>query len=158
MADGGEIITIEGLEKDGKLHPIQEAFWENHALQCGFCTPGMIMTLYDFLRRNPRPTEEEVRRAIEGNLFRASTPTTAVVIAIIAAISGLGLTIVYSFITMKRIFFGEARLDDVAEPPLGSIASILAVAIISIAVLVAGAYIVNPLSSSIAALTAIFQR
>jgi len=91
-------------------------------------------------------------------LFRASTPTTAVVIAIIAAISGLGLTIVYSFITMKRMFFGEARLDDVSEPPLGSIASILAVAIISIAVLVAGAYIVNPLSSSIAALTAIFQR
>lgn len=72
MADGGEIITIEGLERDGKLHPIQEAFWENHALQCGFCTPGMIMTLHDFLRRNPRPTEEEVRRAIEGNLCRCT--------------------------------------------------------------------------------------
>lgn len=72
MADGGEILTIEGLEKDGKLHPIQEAFWENHALQCGYCTPGMIMTLYDFLNRNPKPTEEEVRRAIEGNLCRCT--------------------------------------------------------------------------------------
>lgn len=72
MADGGEIITIEGLERDGKLHPIQEAFWENHALQCGFCTPGMIMTLYDFLGRNPKPAEEEVRRAIEGNLCRCT--------------------------------------------------------------------------------------
>jgi carbon-monoxide dehydrogenase small subunit len=72
MADGAEILTIEGLEKDGKLHPIQEAFWENHALQCGYCTPGMIMTLYDFLGRNPKPTEEEVRRAIEGNLCRCT--------------------------------------------------------------------------------------
>lgn len=72
MADGGEILTIEGLESDGKLHPIQEGFWENHGLQCGFCTPGMIMTLYDFLKRNPKPTEEEVRRAIEGNLCRCT--------------------------------------------------------------------------------------
>ena len=72
MADGSEIITIEGLEEDGKLHPIQEAFWENHGLQCGFCTPGMIMTLYDFLKRNPNPTEDEVRRAIEGNLCRCT--------------------------------------------------------------------------------------
>ena len=72
MADGSEILTIEGLESNGKLHPIQEAFWENHGLQCGFCTPGMIMTLYDFLKRNPKPTEDEVRRAIEGNLCRCT--------------------------------------------------------------------------------------
>jgi aerobic-type carbon monoxide dehydrogenase small subunit (CoxS/CutS family) len=72
MADGAEIITIEGLAENGKLHPIQEAFWDNHGLQCGFCTPGMIMTLYDFLKRNPDPSEEDVRRAIEGNLCRCT--------------------------------------------------------------------------------------
>ncbi|MCE4611280.1 MAG: (2Fe-2S)-binding protein [Desulfurococcales archaeon] len=72
MADGAEILTVEGLAEDGKLHPIQEAFWENHGLQCGFCTPGMIMTLYDFLHRNPEPSEDEVRRAIEGNLCRCT--------------------------------------------------------------------------------------
>ena len=72
MADGSEIITVEGLEKNGQLHPIQEGFIENHGLQCGFCTPGFIMTLYDFLNRNPSPTEEEVRRAIAGNLCRCT--------------------------------------------------------------------------------------
>nr|ACL50612.1 carbon-monoxide dehydrogenase small subunit [Aeropyrum pernix] len=72
MVDGAEITTIEGLEQNGKLHPIQEAFWENHGLQCGFCTPGMIMTLHDFLSRNKSPTESEVRRAIEGNLCRCT--------------------------------------------------------------------------------------
>ncbi len=72
MADGAEILTIEGLSEDGKLHPIQEAFWDNHGLQCGFCTPGMVMTLYDFLGRNPDPSEEEVREAIEGNLCRCT--------------------------------------------------------------------------------------
>ncbi len=72
MADGADILTVEGLSEDGKLHPIQEAFWDNHGLQCGFCTPGMVMTLYDFLGRNPDPTEEEVREAIEGNLCRCT--------------------------------------------------------------------------------------
>lgn len=73
MADGAEITTIEGLSSDGNLHPLQEAFRENHGLQCGFCTPGMIMTLHDFLGRvKGRPSEAEVRRAIEGNLCRCT--------------------------------------------------------------------------------------
>ena len=72
MADGAEITTIEGLEQNGKLHPIQEGFREKHGLQCGFCTPGMIMTLYDYLKKDPNPTEENIRRAIEGNLCRCT--------------------------------------------------------------------------------------
>jgi carbon-monoxide dehydrogenase small subunit len=72
QADGTTITTIEGLAQDGKLHPIQEAFWEKHGLQCGFCTPGMIMTTYQFLQRNPNPTETEIRHALEGNLCRCT--------------------------------------------------------------------------------------
>ena len=72
QADGSSIMTIEGLAKDGDLHPIQEGFWEEHGLQCGFCTPGMIMTLYQFLERNPSPTEQEVRHSIAGNLCRCT--------------------------------------------------------------------------------------
>ena len=71
-ADGAEILTIEGLAKDGKLHPIQEAFWEQHALQCGYCTPGMIMEAYWLLEENPNPTEEEIRKGISGNLCRCT--------------------------------------------------------------------------------------
>ncbi|MEM1599947.1 MAG: (2Fe-2S)-binding protein [Sulfolobaceae archaeon] len=71
-ADGAEILTVEGLEKDGKLHPIQEAFWEHHALQCGYCTPGMLMSAYFLLSRNPNPTEEEIRDAIAGNICRCT--------------------------------------------------------------------------------------
>ena len=65
-------LTILGLAKDGQLHPIQQAFWEKHGLQCGYCTPGMIMTSYWFLRKNPNPTEEEIRNAISGNLCRCT--------------------------------------------------------------------------------------
>ena len=72
QADGGEILTIEGLAKDGKLHPLQEGFWEKHGLQCGFCTPGMIMAAYQILRRNPRPTEAQIRHDLEGNLCRCT--------------------------------------------------------------------------------------
>ena len=72
QADGAEILTVEGLEQDGKLHPLQEAFWENHALQCGYCTPGMLMSAYFLLKRNPNPAEEEIRKAIEGNLCRCT--------------------------------------------------------------------------------------
>jgi carbon-monoxide dehydrogenase small subunit len=72
QADGAEILTIEGLAKDGKLHPIQEGFWEKHGLQCGFCTPGMIMTAYQLLQRNKRPTETEIRHFLEGNLCRCT--------------------------------------------------------------------------------------
>ncbi|MBO9384825.1 MAG: (2Fe-2S)-binding protein [Thermomicrobium sp.] len=72
QADGAEITTIEGLARDGQLHPVQEGFWEKHGLQCGYCTPGMIMTAVDILQRNPNPTEEEIRHAIEGNLCRCT--------------------------------------------------------------------------------------
>ena len=72
QADGREVMTVEGLEKDGKLHPVQEGFWQEHGLQCGFCTPGMMMTAYAFLERNLAPTEEEIRWAISGNLCRCT--------------------------------------------------------------------------------------
>ncbi len=72
QADGAEIATIEGLARNGELHPLQQAFWEEHGLQCGFCTPGMIMTALDFLRRNPDPTDAEIRHALEGNLCRCT--------------------------------------------------------------------------------------
>jgi len=73
QADGAEIKTIEGYaEANGKLHPIQQAFWEEHGLQCGFCTPGMIMTAVDLLSRNPDPTDDEIRDGLEGNLCRCT--------------------------------------------------------------------------------------
>ena len=72
QADGGEVTTIEGVGRDGTLHPMQQAFHENHALQCGYCTPGMIMQAIDLLGDNPDPTEEEVREGIEGNLCRCT--------------------------------------------------------------------------------------
>ncbi len=72
QADGAEITTIEGLAKDGELHPVQKAFWENHGLQCGYCTPGMIMASLDMLKNNPNPTEEEIRHGLEGNFCRCT--------------------------------------------------------------------------------------
>ncbi len=72
QADGSEVTTIEGLAKDGQLHPLQQAFWDKHGLQCGFCTPGMILTACDLLKRNPRPSEAEIRHGIEGNLCRCT--------------------------------------------------------------------------------------
>jgi aerobic carbon-monoxide dehydrogenase small subunit len=72
QADGGEVLTVEGLEKDGKLHPLQEGFWEEHGLQCGYCTPGMLMASYQLLQRNPNPTEAEIRHGLEGNLCRCT--------------------------------------------------------------------------------------
>jgi aerobic carbon-monoxide dehydrogenase small subunit len=68
QAEGSEILTVEGLAKGSQLHPIQEAFWEHHGLQCGYCTPGMLMATYDLLKRNPAPTETEIREGISGNL------------------------------------------------------------------------------------------
>ncbi|MBI2184472.1 MAG: (2Fe-2S)-binding protein [Thaumarchaeota archaeon] len=68
QAEGADILTVEGLAQGSKLHPIQEAFWENHGLQCGYCTPGMLMASYYLLKENPKPTEEEIRRGIAGNL------------------------------------------------------------------------------------------
>jgi carbon-monoxide dehydrogenase small subunit len=72
QADGAKITTIEGLKQDGKFHPIQEAFWEEHGLQCGFCTPGMIMTTIDLLKRHPNPDEAAIRRGLDGNLCRCT--------------------------------------------------------------------------------------
>jgi carbon-monoxide dehydrogenase small subunit len=72
QAQGAEVLTIEGLAKDGELHPMQAAFKENHGLQCGFCTPGMVMAAIDILRRNPNPTEETVRHELEGNFCRCT--------------------------------------------------------------------------------------
>ncbi len=72
QADGAEITTIEGMGTEDNLHPMQEAFWNNHGLQCGYCTPGMIMSASALLARNPNPTEEEVRHGLEGNLCRCT--------------------------------------------------------------------------------------
>jgi aerobic carbon-monoxide dehydrogenase small subunit len=72
QADGAEVTTIEGLAGSDGLHPLQQAFWEKHGLQCGFCTPGMIMAAADLLERNPNPSEEEVRHGLEGNLCRCT--------------------------------------------------------------------------------------
>ncbi len=72
QADGSRVSTVEGLAKDGQLHPMQQAFWEKHGLQCGFCTPGMIMTAVELLRHNPNPSDEEIRHGLEGNLCRCT--------------------------------------------------------------------------------------
>ena len=72
QADGGEVLTIEGLSKGEDLHPIQEGFWECHGLQCGYCTPGMILSAHQLLLRQPEPTEGEIRHAIDGNLCRCT--------------------------------------------------------------------------------------
>jgi aerobic carbon-monoxide dehydrogenase small subunit len=72
QVDGAELTTIEGLAPDNGLHPLQEAFWEKHGLQCGYCTPGMIMAAADLLQRNPNPTDEEIRHGLEGNLCRCT--------------------------------------------------------------------------------------
>ena len=72
QADGAEVTTIEGMGRDDALHPLQESFWADHGLQCGYCTPGMIMAAADLLKRNPNPSEEEVRHGLEGNLCRCT--------------------------------------------------------------------------------------
>jgi carbon-monoxide dehydrogenase small subunit len=72
QADGGDVLTVEGLATNGELHPIQEGFWEEHGLQCGFCTPGMIMSSYQLLKDNPDPSEEQIRHALDGNFCRCT--------------------------------------------------------------------------------------
>ena len=72
QADGKEILTVEGLAQDGQLHPIQQAFWEHHALQCGFCTSGMLMSAFFLLSKNPDPNDTEIRQGIAGNLCRCT--------------------------------------------------------------------------------------
>jgi carbon-monoxide dehydrogenase small subunit len=82
--DGSNVLTIEGLAREGKLHPVQDAFIEEGAVQCGFCTPGMIMQTVAFLASNPDPTEEDARRAIEGNICRC-TGYERIIVAILTA-------------------------------------------------------------------------
>jgi carbon-monoxide dehydrogenase small subunit len=72
QADGGRVLTIEGLARNGELHPVQEAFWAEHGLQCGFCTPGMILTALQIIERHPQPTEAQIRHGLEGNLCRCT--------------------------------------------------------------------------------------
>src|SRR3990172_6862276 len=72
QADGAEILTVEGLASGNKLHPIQEAFWDHHALQCAFCTPGFLITTYELLKKNSQPREEEIREALSGNICRCT--------------------------------------------------------------------------------------
>jgi aerobic carbon-monoxide dehydrogenase small subunit len=72
QADGRTLMTVEGLEQDGKLHPVQDGFMQEHGLQCGYCTPGMLMTSYAFLKKNPSPSEDDIRWAISGNLCRCT--------------------------------------------------------------------------------------
>jgi aerobic carbon-monoxide dehydrogenase small subunit len=89
QANGADIVTVEGLASDGKLDPMQEAFWNEHGLQCGFCTPGMIMASKQILNRNPSPTEEEIRHGLEGNVCRC-TGYQHIVNAVKAAAAGAG--------------------------------------------------------------------
>ena len=72
QVDGADITTIEGMASDGQLNPVQEGFWEKHGLQCGFCTPGMVVTATELLDRNPRPSETDIRHGLEGNLCRCT--------------------------------------------------------------------------------------
>jgi carbon-monoxide dehydrogenase small subunit len=88
QADGAEVLTVEGLMRDGQLHPLQEAFREHHGLQCGFCTPGMLLTALDFLRVNPSPSEAEIRQALSAVLCRC-TGYHGIVKAVAAAASAL---------------------------------------------------------------------
>jgi carbon-monoxide dehydrogenase small subunit len=90
QADGAKVTTIEGLGSAGSLHPLQEGFWEKHGLQCGFCTPGMIMAAADLLERNPSPTDEEVRHGLEGNLCRCTGYHNIVEAVKVAAGKGSG--------------------------------------------------------------------
>ncbi len=78
QADGGAIMTLEGLADGEKLHPLQQAFWDHHALQCGFCTSGFLMSAYDLLQKNPHPTQDEIRHGLSGNLCRCTGYTNII--------------------------------------------------------------------------------
>ena len=90
QADGAEITTIEGLAPNGKLHPMQQAFWDNHGLQCGYCTPGMIMAATKLVENNPHITAEEVRHGLEGNICRCTGYENIVRSVVAAAAAGAG--------------------------------------------------------------------
>ncbi len=90
QADGADIMTVEGLSRDGKLHPIQEAFMEEHGLQCGFCTPGFLMSAYELLQQHPNPSDDEIKEALGGNLCRC-TGYQAIVKSVRRAAAKLGV-------------------------------------------------------------------
>ena len=90
QADGAEVTTIEGLAENGNLTAVQEAFWNNHGLQCGYCTAGMIMTVTEIIERNPSPSAEEVRAGLEGNMCRCTGYNNIVRAALAAAAAGQG--------------------------------------------------------------------
>ena len=120
QADGAEVKTIEGMGQEGALHPLQEAFWEHHGLQCGYCTPGMIMASADLLQRNPNPTEQEVREALAGNLCRC-TGYHNIVKAVLAASSVMSAPAADRWVGQAikrkedpRLIMGRARyIDDI---------------------------------------------
>ena len=89
QADGAEVTTIEGLAQNGNLHPVQQAFWDNHGLQCGFCTAGMIISVVELLERNPKPSAQEVRDGLQGNICRC-TGYHNIVKAALAAAEAMG--------------------------------------------------------------------
>lgn len=89
QADGAQVTTIEGLATNGNLHPLQEAFWDNHGLQCGFCTAGMLMSAVELLERNPHPTADQVREGLQGNLCRC-TGYHNIVKSVLAAAEAMG--------------------------------------------------------------------
>jgi carbon-monoxide dehydrogenase small subunit len=116
QCDGSNVTTIEGLGSENDLHPVQEAFWEEHGLQCGYCTPGMIMASADLLRRNPKPNEEEVRHALEGNLCRCTGYHNIVKAVLSAAQSGRGGTIEDGHLSGQQ----RENIERVAETGLGA--------------------------------------
>lgn len=115
QADGGEVVTIEGLGTPDDLHPVQEAFWEHHGLQCGYCTPGMIMAGADLLRRNPDPSEAEVRHALEGNLCRCTGYHNIVKAVMAAAETSRG-----SISEPGPSRAGRENIEELAEEGLGA--------------------------------------
>jgi aerobic carbon-monoxide dehydrogenase small subunit len=116
QCDGSEVTTIEGLGTPDALHPVQEAFWEHHGLQCGYCTPGMIMAGADLLNREPHPTEHQVRKAIEGNLCRCTGYHNIVKAILSAAESGDGGSISEPGPTAE----GREQAEQLAQEGLGA--------------------------------------
>jgi carbon-monoxide dehydrogenase small subunit len=113
QADGAEVKTIEGMADGEKLHPLQEAFWNDHGLQCGYCTPGMIMAAADLLQRNPNPSEEEVRHGLEGNLCRCTGYHNIVKAVLDAARMSEGGTIDVSGPPSEGVQAGEAVAQEI---------------------------------------------
>jgi carbon-monoxide dehydrogenase small subunit len=116
QADGASVTTIEGIGSPDALHPMQEAFWEHHGLQCGYCTPGMIMASADLLNRNPDPTESEVRTALEGNLCRCTGYHNIVKAVLSAAKNGTPGAIVEPEVSEE----GREAAEEVAAKGLGA--------------------------------------